>query len=132
MSKKKNTLKDLDEFLKQQAATLAPPSKLSDRVQAPVQKTVQEEAPASEAEEAPIQENGHHVSAEQLLNDLCALAKKEGHRFRHQLYDLIIRSVESQNQFSAEDRMLINTALYLKSGDQWQESIREYWRKKSQ
>ncbi|MBT1697902.1 hypothetical protein KK083_13500 [Fulvivirgaceae bacterium PWU4] len=130
MSKKKNTLKDLDEFLKQQAATLAPPSKLSDRVQAPVQKTVQEEAPEPQ-EEAPIQQNGHHVSAEQLLNDLRAFAKKEGHGFRHQLYDLIIRSVESQNQFSAEDRMLINTALYLKSGDQWQDSIREYWRKKN-
>lgn len=133
MSKKKNTLKDLDEFLKQQAATLAPPSKLSDRVQAPVQKTVQEEAPEPpQVEEAPVEENGHHVSAEQLLNDLRTLAKKEGHRFRHQLYDLIIRSVESQNQFSAEDRMLINTALYLKSGDQWQDSIREYWRKKNQ
>lgn len=131
MSKKKNTLKDLDEFLKQQAATLAPPSKLSDRVQAAVQKTVQEEAPEPLQEEAPIQQNGHHVSAEQLLNDLRTFAKSEGHRFRHQLYDLIIRSVESQNQFSAEDRMLINTALYLKSGDQWQDSIREYWRKKN-
>jgi hypothetical protein len=132
MSKKKNTLKDLDEFLKQQAATLVSPSKLSDKVPAPVQQVVQKEEAAPQQEEVQVKENGHPVSAEQLLHDLQALAKKEGHEgFRHQLCDLIIRSVESQNQFSAEDRMLINTALYLKSGDQWKDSIREYWRKKN-
>ena len=32
MSKKKNTLKDLDEFLKQQAATLVTPTQLSDNI----------------------------------------------------------------------------------------------------
>jgi hypothetical protein len=133
MSKKKNTLKDLDEFLKQQAATLVSPSRLSEKVQAPVQKVVEIEA-APQEEEPLVQNNHHHhheVSGEQLLRDLNALAKKEGHRFRHQLYDLIISAVEEQNQFSAEDRMLINTALYLKSGDQWKDSIREYWRRKN-
>ena len=35
MSKKKNTLKDLDEFLKQQAATLVSPDKLSEKVDEP-------------------------------------------------------------------------------------------------
>jgi hypothetical protein len=32
MSKKKNTLKDLDEFLKQQAANLVSPERLSDKL----------------------------------------------------------------------------------------------------
>lgn len=139
MSKKKNTLKDLDEFLKQQAATLVTPARLSDTVEAASQPQPVSAPPASEPvkeqkqpeEPAPTRKNDQPVSAEKLLHDLQALASKEGHQFRETFYDLIIQSVESQNQFSPEDKMLINTALYLKSGDQWKDVIREYWRKKA-
>jgi hypothetical protein len=131
MSKKKNTLKDLNEFLKQQAATLVSPQQLSDKIGAP--KEIKEELhEVAEPEEMlPVQKTEQPISAEKVFTDLQQLAKKEGHRFRHQFYDLIIRSIESQNQFSPEDKMLINTALYLKSGDQWKDTIREYWRQKN-
>lgn len=132
MSKKKNTLKDLDEFLKQQAATLVSPQRLGDQVETAPQPP----APKTEAPPAPVSElkpatNGSSVSAERILDDLKQLAAKEGHLFKNQFYDLIIKSVESQREFSAEDRMLINTALYLKGGSQWKNVIRDYWKKRN-
>jgi hypothetical protein len=141
MSKKKNTLKDLDEFLKQQAATLVTPVKLSERVEpGPEQKkeesTPPTPSPLSQASEKQIEETVSDlktnalVTPEKVLNDLQELAKREGPEFRNRLYDLIIKSIESQKQILAEDKMLINTALYLKSGDGWKEAIRDYWRKK--
>jgi hypothetical protein len=127
MSKKKNTLKDLDEFLKQQAATLVSPSRLSDKIEPDQPEKLKEKIFESESG---IPESEEPISAEKLLSYLQDLAKREGDRFRGQLYDLIIRSVESQNQYSPEDKMLINTALYLKSGEKWKEAIRGYWKKK--
>jgi hypothetical protein len=130
MSKKKNTLKDLDEFLKQQAATLVSPSRLND----PPSLPSKEQPPAKEEETTtPAQPRQQHaaVSAETLLRDLQHLAKSDARLLRHQLYDLIISATEAQNQYSAEDRMLINTALYLKGGDQWKNVIREYWKNKN-
>jgi hypothetical protein len=127
MSKKKNTLKDLDEFLKQQAATLVSPSRLSD----PPSLPAKEQAPAKEEPVTAPRQPGATVSAETLLQDLQHLAKSDARLLRNQLYDLIISAVEAQNQYSAEDRMLINTALYLKGGDQWKNVIREYWKNKN-
>jgi hypothetical protein len=136
MSKKKNTLKDLDEFLKQQAATLVAPTRLSDQLPSsnvseppppPPAPPVVTAPPVAEIPRAaaPV------VSAEKVLQDLRELASREGNHFRGQLYDLIIQSVETQQQLSPEDRMLINTALYLKSGERWKDVIREYWKKKN-
>ncbi len=116
MSKKKNTLKDLDEFLKQQAATLVAPTPLSETIQ---------ETP-KRPEEASVE-----IYEAKILNDLKSLAEKEGPSFRMKLYDLIIRSIEAQPSSLAEDKMLINTALYLKSGDQWKEVIKQYWKNRS-
>jgi hypothetical protein len=117
MSKKKNTLKDLDEFLKQQAATLVSPEKLSQKVEEP-EITVSTQQPVPEQQ----------ISTEKILSDLKMLAKKEGPAFKKNLYDLIIKSLEDQPHASAEDKMLINTALYLKSGDNWKDAIRTYWK----
>jgi len=116
MSKKKNTLKDLDEFLKQQAATLVSPTPLSDSIQ---------EIP-KKPDDASVE-----ISEAKILNDLKSLAEIEGPSFRKKLYDLIIRSVEAQPNSLAEDKMLINTALYLKSGDKWKEVIKQYWKNRS-
>lgn len=121
MSKKKNTLKDLDEFLKQQAATLAPPSKLSEQI---------EETPKPVKTVQPSTSN--KVSVDKILEDIGLLMEQEGPSFRKKLYDIIIRSTESLDKSLPEDKMLINTALYLKSGDQWKDAIREYWRTKGQ
>jgi len=123
MSKKKNTLKDLDEFLKQQAASLVQPTPLSEKV---VEKETPR--PVIPSGEEPQEET---ISTETILRNLNELSVQEGPAFRKKLYDLIIRSVESQARSTPEDKMLINTALYLKSGSQWKETIRAYWRDKA-
>lgn len=121
MSKKKNTLKDLDEFLKQQAASLVSPEKLSEKIEEPV-AAVHKPVVAEVAQPVTTE-----VSSQTILKDLKVLASKEGNGFRSKLYDLIISSLESDNNQSPEDMMLINTALYLKSGDNWKNAIKEYW-----
>lgn len=121
MSKKKNTLKDLDEFLKQQAAALVSPSKLSEKVeQLPPLPRAQADKPTAVA-----------ISAAKIFADLKKLAQEEKTQFRDNLYDLIIQSIELLNQYSPEDRMLINTALYLKNPGHWKEAIRDYWKKRN-
>jgi hypothetical protein len=126
MSKKKNTLKDLDEFLKQQAATLVSPEKLSDKIDTPRVPEAKQEP----AEELPVIEQKQEISHTQILSHLKLLTNQEGPRFRARFYDLIIQTMEFQNQYSPEDRMLINTVLYLKNGERWKEAIQEYWKAK--
>ena len=119
MSKKKNTLKDLDDFLRQQAATLVAPTPLSDTLKERVKE---------EKQEAAVTEIANEVSVASILEDLKALSEQEGNSFRKKFYDLIVRSIESQHNSTAEDKMLINTALYLKSPENWKETIRSYWK----
>jgi hypothetical protein len=123
MSKKKNTLKDLDEFLKQQAATLVPPKPLSEKVEEPLPE---------ESEEPVIQKTvaTREVSLEKILEDLETLSQKEGTTFRKKIYDLILQAADSAQQSLPEDKMLINTVLYLSNGTRWKDAVREYWRKK--
>jgi len=118
MSKKKNTLKDLDDFLKQQAATLVAPTALSDTLKERVEKNADTSTGDIETE----------ISVTSILQDIRTLSEKEGHAFRKKFYDLIIQSLEAQKNSTAEDKMLINTALYLKSPETWKESIRSYWK----
>jgi hypothetical protein len=150
MSKKKNTLKDLDAFLKQQAATLVAPDPLSTKIETPVPAPapaapMQQEQPpvtaqtppappvqAPPATAAPVTTAAiplqQEVTPEKILDDISRLADREGAAFRKTFYDLIIRSLETRPQSTPEDKMLINTALYLKSGDKWKDVIREYWK----
>jgi hypothetical protein len=125
MSKKKNTLKDLDEFLKQQAAVLVQPASLSDQIEEP--------APEKKPTPSPklVPQADGEVSVDSILQDLRLLSLQEGQAFRRKFYDLIVRSMEAQPHSEPQDKMLINTALYLKSGDSWKEAIRNYWRNKS-
>lgn len=118
MSKKKNTLKDLDDFLKQQAATLVAPTPLSDTLKDRVKERAPENPVADESD----------VSVASILSDIKALSDKEGNSFRKKFYDLIIQSLEAQKNATAEDKMLINTALYLKNPEGWKETIRAYWK----
>jgi hypothetical protein len=115
MSKKKNTLNDLDEFLKQQASTLVAPT--------PLRQTIQESSTSENTTSIK-----HEVSEATILNDLKALSAREGAAFRGKLCDLIIHSIEGQSNSAPEDKMLINTALYLKNGTEWKEAIRQYWK----
>jgi hypothetical protein len=113
MSKKKNTLQDLDNFLKQQAATLVTPDTL---IKVEAQQKTQDVVPQKEVQPVSI--------------DITSAPSKEDSDFRNKLYDYIIRSLEAQKDSLPEDKMLINTALYLKSGGDWKKVIREYWKAK--
>jgi hypothetical protein len=107
MSKKKNTLKDLDEFLKQQAATLVAPASLSEKV-------AKEEKKTSEKKEKRPQQS--------------TIPKKDQERLK--LCDMIIETLEAKSQLDPEDMMLINSALYIKHGADWKDAVRAYWKGK--
>jgi len=124
MSKKKNTLKDLDEFLKQQAATLVEPTALRDKIE-----NTPEPTPAVSSEQ--VTPTNGPVTYQSIVQALHELSLQEGSAFRKKFYDIIIESIEKQGTTSPEDKMLINTALYLKGGDEWKEVIKNYWKNKS-
>jgi hypothetical protein len=142
MSKKKNTLKDLDECLKQQAATLVTPSPLSGQLPperpAPAAPAPVVAEPAVVAPPAPVaaapqvqQPVVQEVTAESIAQALQTLYRREGGlAYRQKLYDIILNATEAPGHALPEDKMLINTVLYLNSGDQWKETIRTYWRNK--
>jgi hypothetical protein len=120
MSKKKNTLKDLDEFLKQQAATLVTPEPLHEHEHTRVVPAT-DYSPQTDAREP--------VTTDAIFKDLLKLSREDNDSFRQKLYALVIQVLEAQTPSLPEDKMMINTALYLKSGEHWKEAIREYWRK---
>jgi hypothetical protein len=136
MSKKKNTLKDLDEFLKQQAATLVTPTPLSEKAEtAPgevFEKPVAERKISETPPPAPVAsiKADTEISLEKILEDLESLAQKEGTTFRKKVYDLVLQAADTEQNSSPEDKMLINTVLYLANGTQWKDAIRDYWRAK--
>src|SRR5690606_38739223 len=108
MSKKKNTLKDLDEFLKQQAATLVAPATLGEKVAKEEKKSQQKPA------------------EKEITNTTADKSDQE----RLALCDTIIKTLEAKPHLDPEDMMLINTALYIKNGENWKEAVREYWKGK--
>jgi hypothetical protein len=107
MSKNKNPLKDLDLFLKQQAASFVSPTPLSEKIQA----------------ETPIEEVSS-TSQETMLQSLERMMDQNPSAF----YDMLIAAAEKKT--TAERTVLINTVLYLKNTRNWKEAIREYWSKK--
>lgn len=107
MSKNKNPLKDLDQFLKQQAASFVSPTPLSEKIHV-----------------EPISEELQNSTKESILQSIERMMDQNPSG----LYDLLIEAAEKKN--SAERTMLINTALYLKNTSHWKEAIREYWSKK--
>lgn len=117
MSKKKNTLRDLDDFLKQQAATLVAPE--------PLTKVEHVKVLVSPLEN--VKEPEPEITSKKIIADIQALSLKQGESLRDTLYNLIIQSLENAAEYKKEDTMLINTALYLKSGEQWKEQIKAYW-----
>jgi hypothetical protein len=116
MSKKKNTLQDLDNFLKQQAATLVTPETLTKPAETVVEVKEAETA-------APVQ-----APDKNLVEEFPKATSTNDPAFRKKLYNFIIESLQNQKDSLPEDKMLINTALYLKSGDDWKNVIRQYWK----
>jgi len=121
MSKRKNTLNDLEEFLKLQASTLVPPQ--------PVEPAITKEETIAEPVSKPVEIAHPPEYAHQPL-DLIAELKKTAGRSKAGFYDFIVRAVESLPDNNPNDILLINTALYLKHGDNWKQGIEEYWRKR--
>jgi len=109
MSKNKNPLKDLDLFLKQQAASFVSPTPLSEKIQV--------ETPSETTQ--PSTEESILQTLERLMDQNPA-----------SLYDMLIKAAEKKN--SSERTMIINTALYLRNTNNWQNAIREYWKKNGQ
>jgi hypothetical protein len=118
MSKKKNTLKDLDEFLKQQAASLVSPSRLNDKTE-PEQPVLKESPVMQEVIK-------HNQSVDEIIASVKSLADQPN--FRSELCDIIVASISCMRPLKAEDKILINTALYLKHGERWKDAIREFWK----
>jgi hypothetical protein len=124
MSKRKNTLNDLEEFLKLQASTLAPPQPVEPE-QAP-----EPPKPAFDAPDMlPKEVNAPPIQASQPINLLAEMKKLAGQN-KNGFYDSIVETIESMPNRTANDLLLINTALYLKHGDNWKQGMEEYWRAK--
>jgi aspartokinase len=102
---KKNPLNDLDQFLQQEASSIVAPSSLSDKLK---------QVTLSEVSAAPA------ISTEE---QLLSIAQQNPTQF----YDALISVGEKME--ASKNTMLINTALYLKHGNNWKEAVKEYWSK---
>lgn len=117
-------MKDIDAFLKQESTSFVNPEKIS----------VQKEKAAADISTVPEQaektKDTEHVSKEVIISELQALASEEGDDFRTSFYDIIRATLESLNRSTSEDKMLINTLLYLNDKANWKDNIKTYWQKK--
>jgi restriction endonuclease Mrr len=114
MAKRKNPLKDLDAFLKQEAKNFVQPNRVTE-------KTKEEEVavPAPKKQEvAPTT-----LSKESVMEYMANLSQSSNKEF----YDIVKKSLEKSGLKSAEDKMLINTLLYLNDKTNWKENIKAYW-----
>ena len=108
MAKRKNPLKDLNAFLKQEAKSFVTP----DKVDATASKAAE---PAIAQPPAPAL-----ISHEQVVDYIAKLPKDE-------FFALIQEALEQKPISTARDKMLINTLLYLKDQTNWKENIKAYW-----
>ena len=125
MSKRKNTLNDLEEFLKLQASTLVPPKPVEGVK--PVEEIKSVETKKEEVENTAPAPPLPLVSVP--VFDLLEEMKKLAQENKSDFYNHIIKAAESLPADS-NDVLLINTALYLKHGDNWKSGIEEYWKKR--
>jgi len=105
MAKRKNPLKDLDAFLKQEASSFVKP----------------DSTPASEESSYTLN------SKEEIIEAIGQLAEQNPANYREALFDIVKTAIEQLDYTSSEDKMLINTILYLKDKNNWKENISSYW-----
>lgn len=130
MSKRKNTLNDLEEFLKLQASTLAAPKPVDvPRVTEPVvaAQPVEEKRPVEIVERVVEKIVEKIVPAPTQAFDLKEELQKLAAHDKVEFYNLLLNSFNTVPQ--AKDALLINTLLYLKHGDNWKTGIEQYWSK---
>ncbi|GAA0891192.1 hypothetical protein GCM10009122_08710 [Fulvivirga kasyanovii] len=127
MAKRKNPLKDIDAFLKQESTSFVDPEKISPKKE---KKAASTKDKASLASESTSTEKGEQVSKEDIIAELHTLASKEGGAFRGSFYSIIRETLESLEHSTAEDKMLINTLLYINDKNNWKKNIKSYWQNK--
>lgn len=110
MAKRKNPLKDIDSFLKQEASALIKPDKVEEQ-----------------KNEAPDIKN---LTKEDVLNYFEQLASKDENEFKTSLLEITKSSLENSGLSKAEDKMLMNTILYLQHPEDWKKVISAYWSSK--
>lgn len=127
MSKRKNPLQNLDDFLKQEATSLVSPKKFGEP-----KKEKQPAPPESVAEELkPTPVRPADVTPENIAELIRKLADKNNLSMRDQFLELAQYILENHTAGNAKDKMLINTILILKYPENWREKIEEYWEKAS-
>lgn len=109
MTKRKNPLKDLDSFLKQEASSLVEPEK--------IQPSQQSETIAGSSE----------ISKKDVLSYFKKLAIEDQLHFQTVLIEVMKEALEVEGMKKASDKMLMNTLLYVQNQDNWKEVIAEYW-----
>ena len=119
MAKRKNPLKDLDAFLKQEAKNFVQPKK----VEEPIEEVKTEAPPQPQTEVLKAYENTASINNSQVRVFLSDLKKSNDPEF----YNILLKSIEEAGTDSSENKMLINTILYLKDKDNWKDSIKDYW-----
>ncbi|UII29804.1 hypothetical protein LVD17_16005 [Fulvivirga ulvae] len=127
MAKRKNPLKDIDAFLKQESTSFVDPKKIS-----PKKEKIQsdsEDATSLTVEDA-SKAKKEQISKEDIIAELHTLANKEGDAFRGEFYNIIRETLEGLGYSTAEDKMLINTILYINDKANWKENIKSYWQNK--
>lgn len=110
MAKRKNPLKDIDSFLKQEASALIKPDKIEAQERESLGTT--------------------SLSKEDVLNYFNQLASKDKNEFKASLLEISKSSLETHGLSKAEDKMLMNTILYLQHPEDWKKVITEYWSSK--
>jgi len=124
-AKRKNPLKDLSAFLAhQEAASKVPQPKSVQEAEAFLEKKPTQIADVGRPSKIAV---AHEANAESIINLLSELSKKNEDNFRDELYNIITQVVGNLKQSTSEDKMLINTALYLANQNNWKEVVKEYW-----
>ena len=121
-AKKKNPLKNLDDFLKQEASSLVTPEKVGNPQQpAPDDSAVEQETPIQEVEKQP-------VTQKSILEMLFELKNQQGEdAFTKNFYEIVLQTAENMEDSNPNKNLLINTMLYVQGGEEWKQSIKSYW-----
>ncbi len=122
MSKKKNTLSDLEEFLKLQASSLVTPTSLTYTI---VKEEVTHIVPTPIIPIVSKEFAPQKSSVDEITKAVHQLALSDKKAF----YSFIVNATKYLPNYATEDALLINTALYLKGGKNWKEVVKEHWKK---
>jgi len=121
-NKKKNPLKNIDDFLKQEASSLVTPEKVGSSEQS----TSQDDA--AKPEESTKPEAKEAITQNSILEMLFELKNQQGEdAFTKKFYEIVLETAENLDDSNPKKNLLINTMLYMQGGDNWKQSIKTYW-----